>query len=39
MLGTTLQARPGDTTIEPGGQATLMVRPERVRVSMEPPDR
>jgi len=37
VLGTTLKARPGDTTIEPGGQATLMVRPERVRVSMDPP--
>ena len=37
MLGTTLRARPGDTTIEPGGQATLMVRPERVRVSLERP--
>src|SRR5262249_36952198 len=34
VLGTTLKARPGETTIEPGGQATLMVRPERVRVSM-----
>src|SRR5499426_398956 len=33
VLGSTLKARPGDTTIEPGGQATLMVRPERVRVS------
>ena len=38
VLGTTLKARPGDTTIEPGGQATLMVRPERVRVSMDAPD-
>ena len=37
VLGTTLRARPGDTTIESGGQATLMVRPERVRVSMEAP--
>ena len=37
VLGTTLRARPGETTIEAGGQATLMVRPERVRVSMEPP--
>ncbi|BBZ28474.1 spermidine/putrescine import ATP-binding protein PotA [Mycolicibacterium madagascariense] len=37
VLGTTLRARPGDTTIETGGQATLMVRPERVRVSMERP--
>ena len=35
VLGTTLQARPGDSAIEPGGQATVMVRPERVRVSME----
>ncbi|WP_197379624.1 ABC transporter ATP-binding protein [Mycolicibacterium mengxianglii] len=33
VLGTTLAARAGDTTIETGGQATLMVRPERVRVS------
>nr|WP_238950830.1 ABC transporter ATP-binding protein [Mycobacterium sp. IDR2000157661] len=33
VLGTEVQARPGDTTIEPGGHATLMVRPERVRVS------
>jgi spermidine/putrescine transport system ATP-binding protein len=37
VLGTTLKSRPGDTTIEPGGQATLMVRPERVRVSMDAP--
>ncbi|BBZ04534.1 spermidine/putrescine import ATP-binding protein PotA [Mycolicibacterium chitae] len=37
VLGTTLAATPGDTTIESGGHATLMVRPERVRVSMEPP--
>jgi spermidine/putrescine transport system ATP-binding protein len=37
VLGTTLRARPGDTTIEQGGQATLMVRPERVRVSLERP--
>jgi spermidine/putrescine transport system ATP-binding protein len=37
VLGTILRARPGDTTIETGGQATLMVRPERVRVSMEAP--
>lgn len=33
VLGTKLKARPGDTAIEPGGHATLMVRPERVRVS------
>lgn len=38
VLGTTLKARPGETTIEPGGQATLMVRPERVRVTTTPPD-
>ncbi|MET0453759.1 MAG: ABC transporter ATP-binding protein [Mycobacterium sp.] len=37
VLGTTLRARPGDTTIEQGGHATLMVRPERIRVSMEAP--
>jgi spermidine/putrescine transport system ATP-binding protein len=36
VLGTTLKARPGETTIESGGQATVMVRPERVRVAMEP---
>jgi spermidine/putrescine transport system ATP-binding protein len=36
VLGTTLRARPGDTKIESGGQATLMVRPERVRVAMDP---
>ncbi|TMS55378.1 ABC transporter ATP-binding protein [Mycobacterium sp. DBP42] len=38
VLGTTLKAKPGDTTIEPGGQATLMVRPERVRVTIDPPE-
>ena len=37
VLGTTLTARPGDTGIETGSEATLMVRPERVRVSMERP--
>ena len=37
VLGTTLRARPGTTRIEPGGHATLMVRPERVRVSVELP--
>ena len=37
VLGTTLRARPGETTIEPGGRATLMVRPERIRVSMDAP--
>jgi spermidine/putrescine transport system ATP-binding protein len=37
VLGTTLKARPGTTRIEPGGHATLMVRPERVKVSMDAP--
>jgi len=37
VLGSTLRARPGETAIASGGQATLMVRPERVRVSMQPP--
>lgn len=37
VLGSTLRAKPGDTAIEPGGQATLMVRPERLRVSVEQP--
>ena len=40
VLGSTLKARPGETTIEPGGHATLMVRPERIQVSpstQEPP--
>jgi len=37
VLGTTLRARPGTTRIESGGQATLMVRPERVRVSVDQP--
>ena len=37
VLGSTLKARPGETAIEPGGQATLMVRPERVRVTMDAP--
>ncbi|KUI04006.1 ABC transporter ATP-binding protein [Mycobacterium sp. IS-3022] len=32
-LGTRLKARAGETAIEPGGHATLMVRPERVRVT------
>ncbi|QEM46987.1 ABC transporter ATP-binding protein [Mycolicibacterium grossiae] len=36
VLGTTLRARAGETAIEAGGRATLMVRPERVRVSTEP---
>jgi spermidine/putrescine transport system ATP-binding protein len=33
VLGSTLKARAGETTIEPGGHATLMVRPERIRVT------
>ena len=37
VLGSTLRARPGETTIETGGKATVMVRPERVRVSMQRP--
>ncbi len=37
VLGSTLKARAGDTRIESGGHATLMVRPERVRVSMDAP--
>ncbi|MDY6869794.1 MAG: ABC transporter ATP-binding protein [Actinomycetota bacterium] len=37
VLGSKLKARPGDTAVEAGGHATLMVRPERLRVSMEPP--
>jgi spermidine/putrescine transport system ATP-binding protein len=38
VLGTTLRATPGGTAIEAGGQATLMVRPERVRVSIDAPE-
>jgi spermidine/putrescine transport system ATP-binding protein len=37
VLGSTLKARQGETTIEPGGHATLMVRPERLRVTMDAP--
>lgn len=37
VFGTTLKAKPGDTTIEAGGHATLMIRPERVRVSTDQP--
>jgi spermidine/putrescine transport system ATP-binding protein len=37
VLGTTLTARPGDIGIETGGRATLMVRPERVRVTATAP--
>ena len=39
VLGTTLRARPGDTDHRAGGHATLMVRPERVRVSVDAADR
>jgi len=37
LLGSTLRARAGDTAIESGGRATVMVRPERVRVSLDQP--
>ena len=37
ILGATLRARPGETAVEAGGRATVMVRPERVRVSTDPP--
>jgi len=37
VLGSVLRARPGDTAIADGGRATLMVRPERVRVSVDRP--
>jgi spermidine/putrescine transport system ATP-binding protein len=37
VLGAKLKAKPGDTAIEAGGQATLMVRPERITVSAQPP--
>ncbi len=36
VLGATLRARPGDSAVQ-GGSATVMVRPERVRVSIAPP--
>src|SRR5215207_7818320 len=36
-LGTTLGAAAGETPVEIGRDATLMVRPERVRVSVERP--
>ena len=36
VLGTTLKARPSDTAVESGGQVTVMVRPERVQVAVEP---
>jgi spermidine/putrescine transport system ATP-binding protein len=37
VFGTTLPSACGDTRIEAGGTATLMVRPERVRITTEPP--
>lgn len=37
VLGSTLKARPGETMTASSGPATVMVRPERVRVSMDPP--
>ncbi len=37
VLGTTLRARAGETAIESGSPATLMVRPERVRVATDAP--
>jgi spermidine/putrescine transport system ATP-binding protein len=37
-LGSSLPSACGDTRIEAGGEATLMVRPERVRVSTTPFD-
>ncbi|HET9608214.1 MAG TPA: spermidine/putrescine ABC transporter ATP-binding protein, partial [Acidimicrobiales bacterium] len=37
-LGTALRSLPGDTRVEAGRDASLMVRPERVRVAVEAPD-
>ncbi len=37
VLGARLRSVPGDTHIEPGRDAALMVRPERVRVAVERP--
>jgi spermidine/putrescine transport system ATP-binding protein len=37
-LGTMLKTHTGRTRIEPGGAATVMVRPERVRITMDEPD-
>ena len=37
VLGTTLPSACGDVRIEVGGSATLMVRPERVRVTTDEP--
>jgi spermidine/putrescine transport system ATP-binding protein len=38
-LGTTLRSAPGDTRIEAGRDAAVMVRPERVHVGVERPGR
>lgn len=37
VLGASLCSLPGDTRVEVGRDATLMVRPERVRVAVEAP--
>jgi spermidine/putrescine transport system ATP-binding protein len=37
VLGTSLCSLPGDTRVEVGRDATLMVRPERVRVAIKAP--
>jgi spermidine/putrescine transport system ATP-binding protein len=37
-LGTALRSLPGATRVEAGRDASLMVRPERVRVALEAPD-
>lgn len=37
VLGTKLTARAGDTMIEPGAHATVMVRPERIQISVAQP--
>jgi spermidine/putrescine transport system ATP-binding protein len=37
VLGTTLASTGGDVRIEVGGSATLMVRPERVRITTDEP--
>jgi spermidine/putrescine transport system ATP-binding protein len=36
-LGTTLRSAPGATRVETGSDATLMIRPERLLVGVEPP--
>lgn len=38
VLGTSLRSACGDTRIESGGSATLMVRPERVRITTGHPE-